>query len=92
MLISTLIFLFFLFLTYAIFLLTSRKADARNLRLQKRVAQALQDFSAHDSDEHQYKSSNSPRDRDSGLGRHHYTRSYQKAGSTVLLVGWARDP
>ena len=50
MLISTLIFLFFLFLTYAIFLLTSRKADARNLRLQKRVAQALQDFSAHDSE------------------------------------------
>jgi tight adherence protein B len=48
MLISTLIFLFFLFLTYAIFLLTSRKADARHVRLQKRVAEALQDFNAQD--------------------------------------------
>ena len=44
MLISTVVFLFFLFLTYAIFLLTSRKADARQMRLQKRVAEALQDF------------------------------------------------
>ena len=48
MLISTLVFLFFLFLTYAIFLLTSRKADARQMRLKKRVAEALQDFGAQD--------------------------------------------
>ena len=48
MLISTLIFLFFLFLTYAIFLLTSRKADARQMLLQKRVAEALQDFGSQD--------------------------------------------
>jgi tight adherence protein B len=48
MLISTLVFLFFLFLTYAIFLLTSRKADARHMRLQKRVAEALQDFGSQD--------------------------------------------
>jgi tight adherence protein B len=50
MLISTLVFLFFLFLTYAIFLLTSRKDDARHVRLQKRVAEALQDFSSQDHD------------------------------------------
>lgn len=50
MLISTLVFLFFLFLTYALFLLTSRKSDARQQRLQKRVAEALQDFG---SQEHQ---------------------------------------
>lgn len=50
MLLSTLIFLFFLFLTYAVFLLTSRKADARQMRLQKRVAEALQDFSAQDDE------------------------------------------
>lgn len=48
MLIQTVIFLFFLFLTYAIFLLTSRKSDARQERLQKRVAEALQDFSAQE--------------------------------------------
>jgi tight adherence protein B len=48
MLISTLIFLFFLFLTYAVFLLTSRKADLRHMRLQKRVAEALQDFGSQD--------------------------------------------
>jgi tight adherence protein B len=48
MLISTIVFLFFLFLTYAIFLLTSRKADARQVRLQKRVAEALQDFDSQD--------------------------------------------
>jgi tight adherence protein B len=48
MLISTVVFLFFLFLTYAIFLLTSRKADARQVRLQKRVAEALQDFGSQD--------------------------------------------
>ena len=48
MLLSTLIFLFFLFLTYALFLLTSRKADARQMRLQKRVAEALQDLGSQD--------------------------------------------
>ena len=48
MLIQTVVFLFFLFLTYAIFLLTSRKSDARQERLQKRVAEALQDFGAHE--------------------------------------------
>ena len=48
MLISTLVFLFFLFLTYAIFLLTTRKADARQMRLQKRVAEALQDLGSQD--------------------------------------------
>src|SRR5215510_11228307 len=50
MLISTVVFLFFLFLTYAIFLLTSRKADARSMLLQKRVAEALSDFGTQDSD------------------------------------------
>lgn len=50
MLISTVVFLFFLFLTYALFLLTSRKADARQMRLQKRVAEALQDFGSQDSE------------------------------------------
>jgi len=48
MLISTVVFLFFLFLTYAIFLLTSRKADARDIQLQKRVAEALQDFGSQE--------------------------------------------
>src|SRR5688572_9279965 len=42
---STLIFLFFLFLTYALFLMASRKADARQVRLQQRVAEALQENS-----------------------------------------------
>jgi tight adherence protein B len=41
----TLIFLFFLFLTYALFLMGSRKADARQARLQQRVAEALQENS-----------------------------------------------
>lgn len=44
MLLSTIIFLFFLFLTYSLFLLASRKSDARQQRMQKRVAEALQDF------------------------------------------------
>jgi tight adherence protein B len=44
MLISTVVFLFFLFLTYALFLMVSRKSDARQLLLQKRVAEALSDF------------------------------------------------
>jgi len=43
MLISTVIFLFFLFLTYALFLLVSRKSDARDLRLEQRVAEALRE-------------------------------------------------
>ncbi len=42
MLISTVVFLFFLFLTYALFLLASRKSDARDQRLEQRVAEALQ--------------------------------------------------
>jgi tight adherence protein B len=46
MLISTIAFLFFLFLTYAAFLLASRKADARQTRLEQRVAAALQEFDA----------------------------------------------
>jgi tight adherence protein B len=50
MLISTLVFLFFLFLTYAIFLLTSGKADARQTRLQKRVAEALEDIGSQDQE------------------------------------------
>ncbi|MGI9167958.1 MAG: type II secretion system F family protein [Pyrinomonadaceae bacterium] len=41
MLISTLVFLFFLFLTYALFVLASRKSDAQAERLQQRVAEAL---------------------------------------------------
>ena len=43
MLISTFIFLFFLFLTYALFLLASRKADAREQRLEQRVAEVLRE-------------------------------------------------
>ncbi len=43
MLISTIIFLFFLFVTYAVFLLISRKSDARDQRLEERVAQALRE-------------------------------------------------
>jgi tight adherence protein B len=42
MLISTIVFLFFLFLTYALFLLASRKADTRHERLEQRVAEALE--------------------------------------------------
>src|SRR6185369_12762420 len=41
--ISTVIFLFFLFLTYALFLLASRKGDARDQRLEERVAAALRE-------------------------------------------------
>ena len=43
MLISTFIFLFFLLLTYALFLMATRKSEARQARLQQRVAQALQE-------------------------------------------------
>jgi tight adherence protein B len=48
MLISTVVFLFFLFLTFALFLIATRKSDARQVRLQQRVAQALQDFQPSD--------------------------------------------
>jgi tight adherence protein B len=44
MLISTIIFLFFLLLTYALFLMASRKSDARHERLQQRVAEALSEM------------------------------------------------
>jgi tight adherence protein B len=43
MLIPTFILLFFLLLTYALFLMATRKSDARQARLKQRVAQALQD-------------------------------------------------
>lgn len=43
MLISTFVFLFFLFATYAVFLLASRKSDARHARLHQRVTEALQE-------------------------------------------------
>jgi tight adherence protein B len=43
MLISTVIFLFFLFLTYALFMVASRKADARDERLDQRVAEVLRE-------------------------------------------------
>jgi tight adherence protein B len=48
MLISTTVFLFFLFLVYALFLMASRKSDARQERLQKRVAEALRGLSSSD--------------------------------------------
>jgi tight adherence protein B len=43
MLISTAICLFFLFLTYAVFALATRKSDTRHARLEHRVAEALQE-------------------------------------------------
>ena len=43
MLVSTTILLFFLLLTYALFLLSTRKSEARSARLQQRVAEVLQD-------------------------------------------------
>lgn len=43
MLLSTSVFLFFLFLTYAIFLLLSRKPYLRQERLEQRVREALQE-------------------------------------------------
>jgi tight adherence protein B len=51
MLISTSIFLFFLFATYALFLMMSRKSDTRQAQLQKRVAEALRDSSVLTGDE-----------------------------------------
>ena len=43
MLISTIIFLFFLFATYTLFLLASRKQFADQERLEQRVREALQE-------------------------------------------------
>lgn len=51
MLISTFVFLFFLFATYALFLLASRKSDARHARLQQRVTEALQQSSTRSPEE-----------------------------------------
>jgi tight adherence protein B len=48
MLISTVVFLFFLFLVYAFFLLASRKTDARQERLHQRVAEALRGLTSSD--------------------------------------------
>jgi len=46
MLVSTFILLFFLLVTYAFFLLASRKSDARSIRLQQRISEALQESSS----------------------------------------------
>ena len=43
MLLSTSVLLFFLFITYALFLLASRKSDARQARMERRIAEALRD-------------------------------------------------
>jgi tight adherence protein B len=43
MLLSTTVLLFFLFLTYALYVLASRKSDARQARLDRRLAEALRD-------------------------------------------------
>ena len=51
MLISTLIFLFFLFVTYALFLIATRESDARDARLEQRVAEALRESGESLSDE-----------------------------------------
>jgi tight adherence protein B len=50
MLISTTVFLFFLFLVYALFLLASRKTDVREERLKQRVADALQGMGSADDE------------------------------------------
>src|SRR5258706_14616614 len=50
MLISTTVFLFFLFLVYTVFLIASRKSDARQERLQQRVAEALQGLRSSDGE------------------------------------------
>ena len=42
---TTTVLLFFLFLAYALFLLASRKSDARQARLDRRIAEALRDTS-----------------------------------------------
>jgi tight adherence protein B len=51
MLISTSILLFFLLATYGLFLIASRKSDARQERLQQRVEEALRDSSMLSLDE-----------------------------------------
>jgi tight adherence protein B len=51
MLVSTTILLFFLLLTYALFLMASRKSDARQARLQQRVDEALRDAGSMSVDE-----------------------------------------
>src|SRR4030095_2297820 len=50
MLLSTTIFLFCLFMTYALFLVATRKSDDRQARLRRRVAEALQESSSFGSD------------------------------------------
>jgi tight adherence protein B len=50
MLISTTVFLFFLFLVYALFLLASRKSDVRDERLKQRVADALRGIGSADDE------------------------------------------
>jgi tight adherence protein B len=53
MLISTVIFLFFLFLTYALFVVAMRKSDARDELLRQRVAEALRESeSAYEGEVH----------------------------------------
>jgi tight adherence protein B len=51
MLISTFVFLFFLFATYAVFLVASRKSDLRHARLQQRVTEALQESTTRSPEE-----------------------------------------
>lgn len=50
MLLSTVVFLFFLFLVYTLFLMASRKSDARQERLQQRVAEALEGLRSPDGE------------------------------------------
>jgi tight adherence protein B len=50
MLLSTTIFLFCLFMTYALFLVATRKSDDRQARLRRRVAEALQDSNNFETD------------------------------------------
>ena len=49
--IASVVFLFFLFLTFAAYALLSRKSDVRSVRLEQRVAEALKDSALAD-DEH----------------------------------------
>jgi tight adherence protein B len=50
MLLSTTIFLFCLFITYALFLMATRKSDDQQARLRRRVAEALQESTESDTD------------------------------------------
>jgi tight adherence protein B len=50
MLLSTTIFLFCLFITYALFLVATRKSDDQQARLRRRVAEALQESTDSDTD------------------------------------------